>query len=321
VKSGTSFILVTGANGFVGRSLCSELYRQGSSVKKSLRLASDTDDGYEQVIVDSIDSDTDWSVALDNVNVVIHLAARVHVMNEVAVDPLAIFRQVNVEGTLNLARQAAVAGVKRFIFISTIGVNGNATSLGQPFTSENEPQPHDPYSISKFEAEQGLRMLGTQMGMDIVIIRPPLVYGYEAPGNFDKIIKVLKKKIPLPFGAIKNKRSFVYVENLVSLIVKCINHPAAANQVFLVSDGRDISTTELLKQCADQLGVNVVLLPIPQKLIEFGAAILGKRDIAQRLCGNLQVDITKTSKLLDWMPPVSVSDGLKISALGLTQEK
>lgn len=267
--------------------------------------------------IGSIDADTDWSAALINVDVVVHLAARVHVMSDHVADPLAEFRKVNVEGTLNLAMQAAKVGVKRFVFISSIGVNGNVTLFYQPFTAEDTPDPHDAYTISKYEAELGLRKLAEITGLEVVIIRPPLVYGYGAPGNFNSIIHALKNHYPLPLGAINNKRSFVYVGNLVSLITRCLDHPKAVNQVFLVSDGHDLSTTALLRACALALGVKSRLLSVPQRLIEFSAALLGKRSIAQRLCGNLQMDIAKARTLLSWTPPISVVDGLKATALGL----
>jgi nucleoside-diphosphate-sugar epimerase len=314
-------VLVTGANGFVGKVLCTELRLKGHAVRAAVRSVNKQVVGVNEILITSIDNDTNWSSALQNIELVIHLAARVHVMNEVAVDALAEFRKVNVEGTLNLANQAAKAGVKRFIFISSIGVNGNVTNTGYPFSEDSKSQPNDPYSISKHEAEQLLHKLAKKTGLEIVIIRPPLVYGYGAPGNFGKIISTLKTSIPLPLGAIQNKRSFVYVGNLVSLIVRCMDHPAAANQVFLVSDGCDLSTTELLQKCAVAMNVKARLLPVPQKFLEFCLVLLGKRAVAQRLCGNLQVDISKAHSLLGWVPPVSVEDGLKATALGLIEAK
>lgn len=313
----TASILVTGASGFVGRSLCAELFQQEYEVAAAVRSANTRIDDFERVIVGSIDSATDWSAALRNMDIVIHLAARVHVMHDAAVDPLAEFRKVNVDGTLHLALQAAKAGVKRFIFMSSVKVNGEHTLINQPFTEADVTNPQDAYGVSKFEAEQGLLLIAQQTGMEVVIIRPPLVYGAGVKANFANMMRVVKRGMPLPLGAIHNKRSFVYVGNLVSLILRCIDHPAAANQVFLVSDGCDLSTTELLRACAGALGVKSWLLPVPQRLIEVCAAILGKRDVAQRLCGNLQVDITKARTLLDWEPPVSVAEGLKATALGL----
>lgn len=312
-------VLVTGANGFVGRSLCLALADDGHKVLEAVRSLDKQIIGVDQVLITSIGKTADWSSALQNVDVVVHLAARVHVMNEVADDALAEFRKVNVEGTLNLANQAAKAGVKRFVFVSSIKVNGEHTLADCPFTANDDANPKDPYGISKHEAEQGLFLIAQQTGMEVVIIRPPLVYGAGVKANFASMMRVVKRGIPLPLGAIHNKRSFVYIGNLVSLIVRCIDHPAAANQVFLVSDGCDLSTTELLQKCAVALDVKARLLPVPQKLLAFSLALLGKRAVAQRLCGNLQVDINKARILLDWVPPVSVEDGLKATALGLIE--
>jgi nucleoside-diphosphate-sugar epimerase len=309
-------LLVTGANGFVGRALCAKLIRQGLTVLAAVREETAIEN-WTPIVIGTIDNATNWSVALSGVDVVIHLAARVHVMHDKAADPLAEFRKVNVDGTLNLARQAASAGVKRFIFISSVKVNGEHTEAGKPFTEEVAANPQDAYGISKLEAEQGLLKIAQETGMEVVIIRPPLVYGAGVKANFASMMHALKRGVPLPLGAIHNKRSFVYVGNLVSMIMRCIDHPAAANQVFMVSDGHDVSTTELLRRCAVALRVKARLLPVPQKLLEFAAALLGKRDVAQRLCGNLQVDITKARTTLGWTPPISVADGLKATALGL----
>ena len=309
-------ILVTGANGFVGKSLCKALLSQGQALRAVVRVANARADDVEQVVVGSIDAATDWSIALRDVSIVIHLAARVHVMNDSAIDPLAEFRKTNVAGTLHLAKQAAKAGVKRFIFISSIKVNGEQTIKNKPFSETDTANPQDAYSVSKYEAEQGLMRIAEATAMEVVIIRPPLVYGAGVKANFATMMRAVKQGIPLPFGAIHNKRSFVYAGNLVNLILRCVDHPAAANQTFLVSDGQDISTTELLRGCADALGVKARLLPVPQKLVEVCATIIGKRDVAQRLCGNLQVDISKARTLLGWAPPISVADGLKATALG-----
>lgn len=307
-------VLVTGANGLVGRSLCTALATLQYAVVAALRSTNTPLDGVERLIIGTMKGGTDWAPALLHADIVVHLAARVHVMQETVLDPLAEFLQVNVDVTLNLARQAAQAGVKRFIFMSSIKVNGEVTPTGQPFTEDDPADPQDAYAMSKFEAEQGLFQIAEQTGMEVVIIRPPLVYGAGVKANFFRMMQVIKRHTPLPLGAIYNKRSFVYVGNLVSLIVQCIHHPAAVNQVFLVSDGQDLSTTELLQACAQALGVNAMLLPVPQKLIEFGAAVLGKPDVAQRLCGNLQIDITKAHTLLGWSPSVSVQDGLIATA-------
>ena len=308
LKSG--FVLVTGAQGFVGLCLTVALVKLGYLVRGAVRGSFQFNEGQEMLSVGDINGDTAWSEALADVSVVIHLAARVHVMNETAIDALSAYRKVNVEGTLNLAKQAAKAGVKRFIFISSIKVNGEYSDLDKPFTEEDVANPQDAYGISKFEAEQGLLLIAQQTGMEVVIIRPPLIYGQGVKANFKSMLYFVKRGIPLPFGIINNKRSVVYLGNLISLIIRCIDHPEAANQVFLVSDGEDLSTTQLLTGCAKALGVKARLLPVPQKLIEFFANLLGKQDMAQRLCGNLQVDISKARHLLNWTPPVSVADGL-----------
>lgn len=309
-------ILVTGASGFVGRWLCAELVGQGFTVMAAVREKTLLEN-CTPVVINDINHTTNWSTALPDVDVVVHLAARVHVMNDNVIDPLAEFRNVNVDGTFNLARQAAKAGVKRFIFVSSVKVNGEHTEFGKPFTEDDVPNPLDAYGVSKIEAEQGLMKIAQETGMEVVIIRPPLVYGAGVKANFASMMRAVKRGIPLPLGAIHNKRSFVYVGNLVSLIIRCIEHPAATNQVFMVSDGHDLSTTELLRSCAAALRIKPRLLSVPQRLIERCASLLGKQAMAQRLCGNLQVDITKARTMLDWMPPFSVAEGLKATATGL----
>jgi nucleoside-diphosphate-sugar epimerase len=310
-------LLITGATGFVGGSLVGALQNTNHQVCSAVQRINTDPQQADIFSVGDIDANTNWHHALNGVDVVIHLAARVHVMNDKAINPLDEFRQVNVEGTLNLARQAIKAGVRRFIFVSSIKVNGEQTQSGRPFTALDTPNPQDAYGISKYEAEQGLLALAKETGLEVVIIRPPLIYGAGVKANFASMMRTVKRGIPLPLGAIHNKRSFVYVGNLVSLIIKCIDHPKAANQVFLVSDGHDLSTTELLQACAVVLGVKPRLLPVPQKMIEVGAALVGKTAVAQRLCGNLQVDIEHTRRLLGWEPPVTVADGLKAAVLGL----
>lgn len=312
-------ILVTGASGFVGKSLCAELHKLQLSIVGVVRFLEDGADEINLIGVKSINLDTSWSSALSDVNVIVHLAARVHVMDDIATNSLLEYRKVNVDGTLNLARQAAATGVKRFIFMSSIKVNGEYTNVDKPFTEIDTPNPQDAYGVSKLEAEQGLMLIAQQTGMEVVIIRPPLVYGAGVKANFASMMRMVKLRIPLPLGAIHNKRSFVYIDNLVSIILKCIDHPAAPNQVFLVSDGSDLSTTELLRGCASALGVKSRLMPISQKLIEVFATLVGKENVAQRLCGNLQVDITKARTLLDWTPPITVEDGLKATAVGFNK--
>lgn len=310
-------VLLTGATGFVGRGL---LERMSALVNLELvaavrgRPVPGLPEHVESLQIVGLEADTDWRKALDGVGAVIHSAARVHVMHDAASDPLAAFRKVNVEGTLKLARQAAEAGVRRFIFISSIKVNGEGTPVGAPYIADAQPAPADPYGISKKEAEQGLRALAAETGMEIVIIRPTLVYGPGVKANFLSMMRWLHKGVPLPFGAIHNRRSLVALDNLVDLIVTCIDHPAAANQTFLVSDGEDLSTSELLRRMGAALGKPARLLPVPSWVLETGAAMLGKKALSQRLCGSLQVDISKTRELLGWAPPVSVDAALRKTA-------
>jgi len=288
-------LLITGGTGFVGRALVDRLGDQ------PMRLA-------------TRDDWAGWHKALAGITTIVHLAARVHVMHDTAADPLTAFRVVNVEGTVNLARQAAAAGVKRFVFISSVKVNGEATLPGQPFTADDIPAPLDAYGVSKMEAEQGLRQIALQTGMEVVIIRPPLVYGPGVKANFASMMRWLRRGVPLPLGAIHNQRSLVALDNLVDLIITCLTHSAAANQTFLVSDGEDVSTTELLRRMGQAMGRPARLLPVPVSWLKLAAALVGKQDVAQRLCGNLQVDIEKTRRLLGWSPPLSLDEGLKKAA-------
>ena len=308
-------LLVTGATGFVGSALSQSLDAQRNCVVAGVRVrSSKLSSGIIQVSVGDLLPDTDWSGALDGVDVVVHLAARVHIMQDVAADPLAEFRRVNVSGTLNLARQAAMAGVRRFVFVSSVKVNGESTLLGHPFFADDAPDPQDPYGISKYEAEVGLRELALSSGMEVVIIRPPLVYGPGVKANFASMMSLLDRGIPLPLGAVDNKRSFVALDNLVDLIVTCLDHPAAANQTFLVSDGEDLSTTALLQRMGRALGKPARLIPVPVGVMEVAAKLLGKGDVAQRLFGSLQVDSSKTRDLLGWTPVVSVDEALRKTA-------
>lgn len=304
-------ILLTGGTGFVGQSLLPRLLEK-SPRKITLALRSAISiDRCKAHVVGSFSNATDWSAALLNQQVVIHSAARAHIMKADVAESLAEYRRVNVDGTLNLARQAAAAGVKRFIFVSSIKVNGEWTPSGQPFTPDDTPAPEDPYGISKWEAEQGLQKLATATGMDVVIIRPPLVYGPGVKGNFASIIKLVAKGFPLPLGAISNKRSLVAVDNLVDLIITCIDHPAAANQVFLAGDGQDFSTTELLRGLSKAMNKPSRLIPVPASLLVLGATLVGKKGLAQRLLGSLQVDLSKARDLLGWEPPITAQEGLR----------
>lgn len=308
-------VLVTGANGFIGTAVCPDLAARAYRVRgvaRHKRVASV--DGFEFLSMDEIDENTDWAEALDGVDSVVHLAARVHLMREVAADPLAEFRRTNVALTLNLARQAAAAGVRRFIFISSIKVNGEVTPVGQPFSADDVPHPIDPYGISKYEAEQGLLKLAAETGLEVVIIRPVLVYGRGVKANFQSMMHWLVKGWPLPLGALPNRRSFLALDNLADLIAICVQHPAAANQVFLASDGEDLSISGLLRRAGVALGKPARLIPVPVMMLRGGARLVGQEAVMQRLCDSLQVDISKTQRVLGWIPPVGVDDALKETA-------
>lgn len=310
-------VLVTGASGFVGSALVRHFLSQSWQVTALVRQASSTPamPGLQHHAIFGIERLGNVAVALQGQDVVVHCAARVHVMNDKSGDPLAAFRAVNVQGTLSLARLAAANGVQRFVFISSVGVNGSQT-IRQAFTAEDEVAPHSPYAVSKSEAEIGLRAIARSTGMAVVIVRPPLVYGPSAPGNFGRLVRWLQRGMPLPFGAIHNQRSLLAVDNLVDLIASCMTHVAAVNQTFLVSDGEDISTTELLRRLSALMGRQARLLPMPVKWLELVASISGKTDLAQSLCGSLQIDLSKTRRLLDWSPPLTLDQGLKKAVTG-----
>jgi len=306
-------IFLTGGSGFVGRALIDRLSAEPGC---RLRLALRRDlpglpPGMDVVRIEDISPSTDWQGALAGCDALVHAAARVHVMCESSVDPLAEFRRVNVAGTLKLAQEAARAGVKRFVFLSTVKVNGEETSIGKPFKADDPPQPLEAYAISKHEAEEGLKALAAQTGMEVVIIRPPLVYGPGVKANFHSMMVWLKRGVPLPLGAIHNKRSLVALDNLVDLLVTCLGHPAAANQTFLVSDGVDLSTTELLRHLGRALGRPARLIPVPAAWLAWGGRMLGREDLIRRLAGSLQVDIGKTRDLLGWAPKIPVERALE----------
>ena len=307
-------ILITGATGFVGKALLQRLLADDESQRLVVAVRRGGQRWPEPVlpiVTGDLTPSTDCSIALEGVAVVVHSAARVHVMHDTEADPLTAFRAVNVDGTLNLARQAAAAGVKRFVFVSSVKVNGESTPLGRPFTESDAHNPQDAYGQSKHEAEKGLRQLSADTGMEVVIIRPPLVYGPGVKANFAALMRAVQRGWPLQLGAVHNQRSLVGLDNLVDFIVTCIAHPQAANQTFLVSDGQDLSTTELVRGMAQAAGVPARLLPVPVWALQAGASLLGKGDVVQRLCGNLQVDISKARNLLGWVPPVSVEEGLR----------
>jgi nucleoside-diphosphate-sugar epimerase len=304
-------ILLTGSNGFVLQALAESLQTQAHDIVTTTRDARHSAERLARVVVGDIHANTHWGDALHGVEAVVHLAARVHVMRDIAANARAEFRRVNTEGTLNLARQSVSAGVRRFIFLSTVGVNGNSTSPGKCFTETDTALPHDPYSVSKYEAEVGLRAISKSTGMEIVIIRPTLVHGSKAPGNFGRLTRLVAKGLPLPLASINNRRSLVGIDNLVNFIVTCLEHPSAANETFLVSDGEDLSTPDLIRRMARAMNCPARLLPVPESVLMAAAAMLGRRDMAQRLCGSLQVDISKARELLEWNPPISVDEGLR----------
>ena len=308
-------ILITGTTGFVGKALTDYLTNNQVNIRlavrsKKLNTISPT---VHEMEVGNIGPASNWSSALKKIDTVIHLAARVHVMNDVN-DPLDKFRKINTAATINLAKQAAEAGVKRFIFISSVKVNGETTSDDQPFTSDGHHIPTDPYGLSKYEAEQGLLSLAKETGMEVVIIRPPLIYGPDVKANFASMMLWVKKGIPLPFGAVNNQRSLIALENLVSFIIHCIDHPKAANEIFLISDGEDVSTTELLQKVAKAFQVYSWLIPIPVSWMKLAARIVGKGDVANRLFSSLQVDSSKARDLLGWQPVITMDEQLKKTA-------
>ena len=314
-------ILVTGASGFIGKGVVARLLAEDVSQKVAVAVRRDNRQLEERVVphvIGDLESVIDWSIALRGINAVVHCAARVHVIEEKSRDPLEAFRRANVQGTLNLASQAAAAGVKRFVFVSSIKVNGEMTQLGSPFKADDEPAPLDAYGISKMEAEQGLREIARQTDMELVIIRPPLVYGPGVKANFAALMRWLQIGVPLPLGAIPNRRSMVALDNLVDLIVTCLSHHAAANQIFLVSDCEDVSTTDLLRRMGIAAGWPVRLVPVPANWLKLVALMIGKQDVAERLCGSLQVDVEKTQRLLGWVPPLSLDEGLKKATKGVT---
>jgi len=304
-------LLITGGNGFVGKALSIEAFRRGFNVRAAVRESSSLPNYIDVLSVGDIDSSTDWLYALKCCDVVIHLAARVHNRIENQENPFDEYRKINVEATLKLARQAAASGVRRFIFISSIGVNGAETN-SIPFSNLSKPVPHSPYAMSKYEAELKLYELALDTGMEIVTIRPPLIYGPNAPGNFGSLLRWLMRGMPLPFGlANKNCRSFVALDNLIDLIITCVLHPRAANQIFLVSDREDVSTKELLQRLGKAMNKSVLLIPVPIGFLVLLASLLGKKKIVQSLIGSLQLDINHTCEILNWYPPISLDEGLR----------
>jgi len=302
-------ILLTGANGFVGKRLALVLQTRADVELTTAVRCEVNVPAAKSFKINSLDENTNWFSSLEGRQVVIHAAGVAHAKSNRTANVLAEYRRVNVDGTLNLMRQAAIAGVERFIFISSIGVNG--TTNTSPFTEEDEPNPADPYAQSKWEAEQGLWKIRGETGIELVIIRPPLVYGYNAPGNFGTLIRWISKGLPLPLGAIRNQRSLVGIDNLVDLIYTCVEHPRAANQLFLAGDGEDVSTTELLEGVAKAMGRSSRLVSLPVPMIEFVMSALGKNHVFEKVAGSLRIDISKARSELGWVPPVSVEEGLR----------
>ncbi len=315
-------VMITGATGFIGRNLIERCQSKGYDVRACARTqSSNIPQNIDLHLIGNILNNTKWSDVVRGIDVVIHTAARVHIMGESAANTLTEFRSVNTAGTLNLARQAVKAGVKRFIFISSIKVKGEETQPSQPFKEDDSSIPTDPYGLSKYEAEQGLLKLAQETDMEVVIIRPPLVYGPGVKANFSTMMKWINKGIPLPFGSIDNKRSLVALDNLVSFIIRCIDHPKATNEIFLISDGEDVSTTELLQKVAKAFGKKAFLVPVPIWIMCFFAKLLGKEDVANRLFGSLQVDSSKARELLDWRPVITMDEQLKKIADVIAMDK
>lgn len=315
-----SRVLVSGATGFVGRAVVDRLVCDGVAVTAAVRREPKCYAELREVRVADLGADTDWAAALEGCDAVVHCAARVHVLRDASADPLAAYRAANVEGSVALAKQASAAGVRRFIFISSIKVNGESTVLGAPYRATDRPAPADPYGISKLEAEQALRALASAGTIELVIIRPPLVYGPGVKANLLRMARWMSSGMPLPLsGVTANRRSFVALANLVDLIVTCLQHPEAVGQVFLVSDGEDLSTAELVRRIAIALGVPRRSLQVPSRLLAIVAGALGRRDLWQRLGGTLQVDSTPTRERLGWTPPVTVDAGLRAAFAGLRE--
>ena len=313
--------LITGANGFLGASLVECLENKYSSVKSAVRKL----DEYSNVAaieVGSINGSTNWNTALVDVDVIVHTAARVHIMFDESSNALEEYREVNTRGTMNLAKQATESGVKRFIFVSTIKVNGEHTSVDNPFKASDPRKPEDFYGQSKSEAEEQLLQLAKETSLEVVIIRPTLIYGPGVKANFASLLNLVSKGLPLPFGCITtNKRSLVSVTNLVDLIVTCIVHPKATNQVFLVSDDKDISTASMVKEMSKALCKRSWSLPVPLWCYHLAGKILNKQDVVNRLLGSLQVDISHTKETLNWAPPQTLKEGFRVTAEAFLKNK
>jgi nucleoside-diphosphate-sugar epimerase len=308
-------ILVTGATGFVGSALMDRLLREQVRLAAAVLAGEDAThlpEAVERVIVEPLSPSSDYSLALQQAEIVVHLAARVHIMQDTAADPLLEFRNVNLHGTARLARQAAAAGVRRFVFVSTVKVHGEETSI--PYREDAPLAPLDPYGISKLEAETALHQIALETGLEVVVVRAPLVYGPGVKANFRQLMKVVNRGIPLPFASISNRRSLVFVGNLVDAFSCCASDPRAAGQTFLVSDGEDVSTPELLRRVAFALAKPCRLLPFPASLMRLAGRISGRSQAVERLLGSLQVDSSKIGRELGWTAPFTMQQGLKKTA-------
>lgn len=304
-------VLVTGASGFVGRALCETLATSPRRVRRAVRLG---EPGLaDSIAIGDIGPTTDWRAALEGVQCVVHLAARTHVLREAATDPLGEYRRANVASTTRLAQQAAAAGVRRLVFMSSIKVNGEATR--RPFTEDDPPQPEDAYGVSKWEAEQALARVAADTGLQVVVLRPPLVYGPGVKGNFLRLMNIVARGVPLPLASVANRRSLVHVGNLVDAVIGALDAPRSAGRTYLVSDDEDVSTPDLVRAIAAALGTRARLLPCPAALLEFGAALAGRRMEMARLTGSLQVDSARIRRELEWRPRYSLAQGLEQTAM------
>jgi len=308
-------VLITGAGGFIGRALCARILAEDWQVRGTVRSESGVNrlpDGTETISIGLIDSDTNWDDALRDIDTVVHLAARVHVMDDNCSDPLAEYRKVNVEGTKCLAIAAAKAGIKRFVYISSIKVNGEGKATA--YTEDDEEAPADPYGVSKWEAEQELHKISDTTDLETVILRPPLVYGQGVKANFLRLFKIVERGIPIPLSSIKNRRSFIYLGNLIDVIITCMTNPNAADMTYFVSDGEDVSTSELIRRIGVASGRRALLLPVPVWILRMAGRITGKSNEVERLVGSLTVDISKICKELEWKPPYVMEHGLRETA-------
>jgi UDP-glucose 4-epimerase len=306
-------VLITGPSGFVGQRTVAAFIEHGSYVRAAYRSdkrARQRRSGVDPYVVGDLDRGADWSGALAGIDVVVHLAARVHVMRDESSCPLAVYRRTNTEGTIRLANAAAAAGVRRLVFVSSIKVNGE-TSGGTPFSETNAPAPRDPYGMSKWEAEQALHRLSTERGLEVVVLRPPLMYGPGVRANFLRLLEGVSRGVPFPFGAVENRRSLLFVGNFADALLRCVEHPAAAGQTFLVSDGGAVSSAELVRVLAQALGRGPRLIRIPPSFLRAIGRLTGREEIILRVAGSLEVDSSKIRRLLHWAPPYTLEQGIR----------